>query len=196
MQTRQPAPEGHGVKPQYREQLKNSNEIATDKMRMLCIRQGCNRRQGAKGISRNSSKTTTDQLSSSGHGVCEYMGATHSSRHAVSDAQQFTQPAVAQLMRCGSYPLRVCYTGDEVYGSYPLVLQYKHPDQMFVSGSSDITSYFSPSSKSGRHQLEDFDYTSECTTHSAGTYSLPKAELLISTPALCCVHSITYFMPQ
>ncbi|KZV35551.1 hypothetical protein F511_20477 [Dorcoceras hygrometricum] len=42
-----------------------------------------------------------------------------------------------------------------------------------------------------RYPLEDIDYTSECTIHSAGTYSLPKAELVDSTPALSCVHSIT-----
>ncbi|KZV30934.1 hypothetical protein F511_24614 [Dorcoceras hygrometricum] len=61
---------------------------------------------GAKGISRNSSTTINRSLQDSGHGVCEHMGATHSSQHTVPDAQQFTQPAVARLMRCGSYPLR------------------------------------------------------------------------------------------
>ncbi|KZV45757.1 hypothetical protein F511_39845 [Dorcoceras hygrometricum] len=54
----------------------------------------------------------------------------------------------------------------------------------------------SDQSRLRKFPLEDFDYTSECTTHSAGTYSLPKAELLDSTPALSCVHSITSFMPQ
>ncbi|KZV45507.1 hypothetical protein F511_08010 [Dorcoceras hygrometricum] len=129
---------------QYGQQLKNSSKIATDKMRKLFMRQGYNRRQGAKGFSRNSSTTTTDQLSSSGHGVCEYMGATYSS------AQQFTQPAVAQLMRCGSYPLRSYWLTDpsrEMSLKYVLtrnevilaVIRKKHADSF--SSIMDIATY-------------------------------------------------------
>ncbi|KZV36641.1 hypothetical protein F511_41202 [Dorcoceras hygrometricum] len=35
----------------------------------------------------NSNKGTTKQQYVCGHGVCEYMGATHSSQHTVPDAQ-------------------------------------------------------------------------------------------------------------
>ncbi|KZV54859.1 hypothetical protein F511_37599 [Dorcoceras hygrometricum] len=63
-----------------------------------------------------------------------------------------------------------------------------------VRKGSDLTR--TPMAEGPKVPLEDFDYTSECTTHSAGTYSLPKVELLDSTPALSCVHSITSFMPE
>ncbi|KZV13900.1 hypothetical protein F511_44850 [Dorcoceras hygrometricum] len=35
----------------------------------------------------NSNKGSTEQQYVSGHGVCEYIGATHSSQHTVPDAQ-------------------------------------------------------------------------------------------------------------
>ncbi|KZV34166.1 hypothetical protein F511_40523 [Dorcoceras hygrometricum] len=63
-----------------------------------------------------------------------------------------------------------------------------------VRKGSDLTR--TPMAKGPKVPLEDFDYTSECTTYSAGTYSLPKDELLDSTPALSYVHSITSFVPQ
>ncbi|KZV50057.1 hypothetical protein F511_34369 [Dorcoceras hygrometricum] len=54
-------------------------------------------------------------MEDSGHGVCEYMGATHSSQHTVLDAQQITQPAVAKLMRNASTEQR--QTNDSIHNS-------------------------------------------------------------------------------
>ncbi|KZV55029.1 putative LRR receptor-like serine/threonine-protein kinase-like [Dorcoceras hygrometricum] len=82
------------------------------------------------------------------------------------------------------------------------MLVQEQPAQIrLVRKGSDLTltnrrDVRSDQTKMRKVPLEDFDYTSECTTHSAGSYSLPKAEILDSTPALCCVHSITSFMPQ
>ncbi|KZV44827.1 hypothetical protein F511_33275 [Dorcoceras hygrometricum] len=69
----------------------------------------------------------SDQLNNSGHGVCEYMGATHSSQHTAPDAEH------SSTCCCPTHemwelptPLIVAnrsQQGDEVCGSYPLVLK-------------------------------------------------------------------------
>ncbi|KZV19592.1 hypothetical protein F511_44863 [Dorcoceras hygrometricum] len=69
---------------------------------MLCRRTRLQPKAGSQRISGNSSQLITDQLKDSGHGVCEYIGAIHSSQHTVPDAQQITQLAVAKLMRRAS----------------------------------------------------------------------------------------------
>ncbi|KZV35255.1 cysteine-rich receptor-like protein kinase 41 [Dorcoceras hygrometricum] len=71
------------------------------------------------------------QLNNSGHEVCEYVGATHSSQHTAPDAKH------SSTRCCPTHevwelptPLIVAnrsQQGDEVYGSYPLVLN-RHPD--------------------------------------------------------------------
>ncbi|KZV47363.1 lysM domain receptor-like kinase 4 [Dorcoceras hygrometricum] len=63
--------------------------MATDKMQVLCMRTRLQRTQGAKGSQGllNSNKGSTEQQYFSGHRVCEYMRATHSSQHMVPDAQ-------------------------------------------------------------------------------------------------------------
>ncbi|KZV23892.1 hypothetical protein F511_18017 [Dorcoceras hygrometricum] len=43
---------------------------------------------GSQNDLKNCSTIATDRLNNSGHGVCEYMGATHSSQHTVPDATQ------------------------------------------------------------------------------------------------------------
>ncbi|KZV31029.1 serine carboxypeptidase-like 33 [Dorcoceras hygrometricum] len=42
--------------------------------------------KGSQGLL-NKQQQITDQMNNSGHGVCEYMGATHSSQHTAPDAQ-------------------------------------------------------------------------------------------------------------
>ncbi|KZV41219.1 putative LRR receptor-like serine/threonine-protein kinase [Dorcoceras hygrometricum] len=70
------------------------------------------------------STNESDQLNNSGHGVCEYMGATHSSQHTEPDAEH------SSTCCCSTHeiwelptPLIVANRskqGDEVYGSYVL----------------------------------------------------------------------------
>ncbi|KZV25355.1 hypothetical protein F511_31895 [Dorcoceras hygrometricum] len=70
------------------------------------------------------------QLNNSGHGVCEYMGATHSSQHTAPNAKH------SSTCCCPTHevwelptPLIVAnrsQQGDEAYESYPLVLN-RHP---------------------------------------------------------------------
>ncbi|KZV56152.1 carboxylesterase 1-like [Dorcoceras hygrometricum] len=66
------------------------------------------------------------QLIKSGHGVREYMGATHSSQHTAPDAEHSsTRCCPTHEMWELPTPLIVAnrsQQGDEVYGSYPLVL--------------------------------------------------------------------------
>ncbi|KZV23679.1 hypothetical protein F511_34024 [Dorcoceras hygrometricum] len=73
------------------------------------------------------STNESDQLNNSGHGVCEYMGATHSSRHTAPDAEHSSTCCCPTHEMCElSTPLIVANRsrqGDEVYGSYPLVLK-------------------------------------------------------------------------
>ncbi|KZV18814.1 hypothetical protein F511_31680 [Dorcoceras hygrometricum] len=84
-------------------------------------------------ISRNCSTTDTNQLSNSGHGFCEYMGATHSSQHTTPDAKHIsTRCCPTHDMWELPTPLIVANRSqqrDEVYGSYPLVLN-RHPGKM------------------------------------------------------------------
>ncbi|KZV51162.1 hypothetical protein F511_06226 [Dorcoceras hygrometricum] len=71
--------------------------------------------------------TESDQLNNSGHKVCEYMGATHSSQHTTPDAEH------SSTCCCPTHEVWELHTplivvnrspqGDEVYGSYPLVLK-------------------------------------------------------------------------
>ncbi|KZV58339.1 hypothetical protein F511_34168 [Dorcoceras hygrometricum] len=71
------------------------------------------------------STNESDQLNNSGHGVCEYMGATDSSPHTPPDAKH------SSTFCCPTHevwelptPLIVAnQQGDKVYGSYPLVLK-------------------------------------------------------------------------
>ncbi|KZV42594.1 hypothetical protein F511_28462 [Dorcoceras hygrometricum] len=73
------------------------------------------------------STNESDQLNNSGHEVCEYMGATHSSQHTAPDAEH------SSTCCCPTHemwelptPLIVANRSqqvDEVYGSYPLVLK-------------------------------------------------------------------------
>ncbi|KZV14569.1 hypothetical protein F511_42449 [Dorcoceras hygrometricum] len=73
------------------------------------------------------STNESDQLNNSGHGVCEYMGATHSSKHTTPDAEH------SSTCCCPTHEMWELPTpfivanrsqqGDEVYGSYPLVLK-------------------------------------------------------------------------
>ncbi|KZV18449.1 protein ECERIFERUM 1-like [Dorcoceras hygrometricum] len=51
---------------------------------MLCMR---TRLQPKRKEPRNLKADTTEQQYNSGHGVCEYMGATHSSQHTAPDAK-------------------------------------------------------------------------------------------------------------
>ncbi|KZV18733.1 rho GTPase-activating protein 7-like [Dorcoceras hygrometricum] len=64
--------------------------MATDKMQVLCIRarlqSKCREPNDLKELL-NGNEGSTEQQFVSGHGVCEYMGATHSSQHTVPDAQ-------------------------------------------------------------------------------------------------------------
>ncbi|KZV28143.1 pepsin A [Dorcoceras hygrometricum] len=82
-----PAPEGHGVKPQYGEQYKRANGKQQTICKCYAGETGYNRDIGSQRISRNCSTTDTNQLSNSDHGMCEYMGATHSSQHTTPDAK-------------------------------------------------------------------------------------------------------------
>ncbi|KZV28240.1 disease resistance protein [Dorcoceras hygrometricum] len=72
------------------------------------------------------SKNESDQLNNIGHGKCEYMGATHSSQHTAPDAEHIsTYCCPTHEMWELPTPLIVAnrsQQGDEVYGSYPLVL--------------------------------------------------------------------------
>ncbi|KZV06838.1 hypothetical protein F511_45682 [Dorcoceras hygrometricum] len=64
--------------------------MATDKMQVQCMRARLQpKRREPKDLKEllNSNKISTEQQYVSGHGVCEYMGATHSSQHTVPDAQ-------------------------------------------------------------------------------------------------------------
>ncbi|KZV21254.1 hypothetical protein F511_25281 [Dorcoceras hygrometricum] len=73
------------------------------------------------------STNESDQLNNSGHEVYEYMGATHSSPHTAPDSEH------SSTCCCPTHemwelptPLIVAnrsQQGDEVYGSYPLVLK-------------------------------------------------------------------------
>ncbi|KZV48106.1 hypothetical protein F511_15761 [Dorcoceras hygrometricum] len=70
------------------------------------------------------------QLNNSGYGVCEYMGATHSSKHTAPDAKHSSTCCcptqdVWELPTPLIVPNR-SQQGDEVYGSYPLILN-RHP---------------------------------------------------------------------
>ncbi|KZV31607.1 hypothetical protein F511_27638 [Dorcoceras hygrometricum] len=72
------------------------------------------------------STNESDQLNNSGHGMCEYMGATHSSHHTTPDAKHsstccFPTHEMWELPT----PLIVANRSqqeDEGYGNYPLVL--------------------------------------------------------------------------
>ncbi|KZV42364.1 hypothetical protein F511_17853 [Dorcoceras hygrometricum] len=64
--------------------------MATDKMKVLCMRARLQpKRREPKNLKEllNSKKGSTEHEYVSGHGVCEYMGAIHSSQHTVPDAQ-------------------------------------------------------------------------------------------------------------
>ncbi|KZV50772.1 hypothetical protein F511_12016 [Dorcoceras hygrometricum] len=91
------------------------------------------------------SKNESDQLNNSGHGVCEYMGATHSSQHTAPDAEH------SSTCCCPTHemwelptPLIVAnrsQQGYEVYGSYPLVLNTSilvHTDQKQGMAKQDL----------------------------------------------------------
>ncbi|KZV30036.1 hypothetical protein F511_19262 [Dorcoceras hygrometricum] len=86
--------------------------------------------QGAKESHGTAQSTDTNQLNNSGHRVCEYMGATHSSQHTAPDAKHSsTRCCPTHEMWELPTPLMVSnrsQQGDEVYGSYPLVLN-RHP---------------------------------------------------------------------
>ncbi|KZV39016.1 hypothetical protein F511_33251 [Dorcoceras hygrometricum] len=74
------------VKPQYGEQLKNNirqQQIICNAMHEMRLQP----KLGSQRNLKNRSTTSKDQLSNGGHGVCEYMGATHSSQHTVPDAK-------------------------------------------------------------------------------------------------------------
>ncbi|KZV24357.1 hypothetical protein F511_25898 [Dorcoceras hygrometricum] len=64
-----------------------------------------------------------DQLNNSGHGMCEYMGAIHSSQHTAPDAEHSsTYCCPTHEMWELPTPLIVAnrsQQGDEIYGSYP-----------------------------------------------------------------------------
>ncbi|KZV28514.1 putative LRR receptor-like serine/threonine-protein kinase [Dorcoceras hygrometricum] len=81
----------------------------------------------------NNRYESTEQQYNSGHGVCEYMEATHSSQHTAPDAKHSsTRCCQTHEMLELPTPLIVAnrsQQGDEVYGSYPLVLN-RHPGNM------------------------------------------------------------------
>ncbi|KZV30035.1 hypothetical protein F511_19261 [Dorcoceras hygrometricum] len=89
--------------------------------------------QGAKESQGTAQSTDTNQLNNNGHGVCEYMGTTHSSQHTAPDAKHSsTRCCPTHEMWELPTPLIVAnrsQQGDEVYGSYPLVLN-RHPGKM------------------------------------------------------------------
>ncbi|KZV44604.1 hypothetical protein F511_41638 [Dorcoceras hygrometricum] len=70
--------------------------------------------------------TSTEKLINGGHRVCEYMGATHSSQHTVPDAEH-SSTRCCPTHEVWELPTLLIVAnrsqqGDEVYGSYPLVL--------------------------------------------------------------------------
>ncbi|KZV39080.1 hypothetical protein F511_37514 [Dorcoceras hygrometricum] len=73
------------------------------------------------------STNESDQLNNSGHRICEYMGATHSSQHTAPDAEH-SSTCCCPTHEVWELPTplivsNISQQGDEVYGSYPLVLK-------------------------------------------------------------------------
>ncbi|KZV55083.1 hypothetical protein F511_30545 [Dorcoceras hygrometricum] len=73
------------------------------------------------------STNESDQLNNSGHMVCEYMGATHSSPHTTPD-EEHSSTCCCPTHEVWELPTPLIVAnksqqGDEVYGSYPLVLK-------------------------------------------------------------------------
>ncbi|KZV55990.1 hypothetical protein F511_12048 [Dorcoceras hygrometricum] len=79
------------------------------------------------------------QLNNSGHGICEYMGATHSSQHTAPDAKH-SSTCFCPTHEVWELPTLLIVAnrsqqGDEVYGSYPIVLN-RHPA---IPSNTDLT---------------------------------------------------------
>ncbi|KZV34663.1 heat shock protein 83 [Dorcoceras hygrometricum] len=101
------------------------------------------------------SKNESDQLNNSGQGVCEYMGAAHSSQHTAPDAEHIST-FCCPTHEMWELPTLLIVTnrsqqGDEVYGSYPLVLKTSimvRTDQDNKDLNTYPTSYLNNRSKS------------------------------------------------
>ncbi|KZV53146.1 hypothetical protein F511_16481 [Dorcoceras hygrometricum] len=115
--------------------MESNRKTANGKQHIIChsMHEQLSRYRGLQpmaGIQNLKADQEQIQLNNSGHGVCEYMGATHSSQHTAPDAKHSsTRCCPTHEMLELPTPLIVanrCQQGDKVCGSYPLVLN-RHP---------------------------------------------------------------------